>query len=76
MSDGQVIFEIEQDFNDSVIPKILSRLRPDGTFDKPDYTQLSPFLTEKQEEEINEIEKIINSGKSVKTKITIPIERL
>ncbi len=56
---GQVIFEIEQDFNDTVIPKIVSRLRPDGTFEKPDYTQLSPFLSDQQQEEIDEIEKII-----------------
>jgi len=44
---GRCLLEIKQDINDAVIPKIMSKMRPDGTFETPSFTDLYPFLSEK-----------------------------
>ena len=54
-SEGQTILEVEQDREDTVMPRIQSKLRNDGTFEKPKYVDFSPRLTEEQEETLQKI---------------------
>ncbi len=61
-AEGNVIFTIEEDINDTVIPKIMSRMKEDGTFETPVFTDLSPFPSEEQVERINSIRGELNNG--------------
>lgn len=47
-SEKPVILEVEQLFDDPVIPKVMSRLKADGTFDTPALHDMAPFLDEKE----------------------------
>lgn len=55
-SSGNIILEIEQRINDPVIPKIMSKLKPDGTFDTPSFIDLYPFLSDKENETLSSYE--------------------
>lgn len=54
-SKDRVILEVEQMINDPVLPKVMSKMNPDGTFDTPTLTDLSPFLTEEEEKRLIDI---------------------
>ena len=55
--DGRVLLEVEEDINDTVIPKIMSKMREDGTFETPEFTDLSPFLLREEIEAVENIRK-------------------
>ena len=46
---GHVLLEVREDLNDTVLPKIMSRMNADGTFDTPSFVDLSPFLTQEEQ---------------------------
>ena len=54
---GNVLLEVDQLLDDPVNPKIMSKLKADGTFETPSFTDLSPFLTEEQQQTIKEFER-------------------
>lgn len=43
-----VILEVKQLFDDPVTPKVMSRLKADGTFDTPALHDMAPFLDKKE----------------------------
>lgn len=43
-----VILEVKQLFDDPVTPKVMSRLKADGTFDTPALHDMAPFLEKKE----------------------------
>ena len=53
--DDQALLEINQPFTDIVLPRIVAKLRDDGTFEKPEYIDFSPVLSSEQEKEIEEL---------------------
>ena len=53
--DDQALLEINQPFTDIVLPRIVAKLRDDGTFEKPEYIDFSPVLSFEQEKEIEEL---------------------
>lgn len=55
--DGNVILEVEQMLDDPVNPKIMSKMREDGTFETPQFTDLSPYLSEEEQKIVNEYER-------------------
>ena len=57
--DGNAFLEIEQSTDDPVNPKIMSRLKADGTFETPQFTDLSPYLTDEEMKKIIEYERIL-----------------
>ena len=58
---GNAILEIKQLINDPVKPKIMSKLNSDGTFATPIFTDLSPFLNEKDQKFLDDIEEELYS---------------
>lgn len=47
---GRVLLEIDQNLDDPVVPKLMSKLLDDGTFSTPSLEDLSPFLSEEEQE--------------------------
>lgn len=43
-SQGNALLEIEQMLDDSIIPKIMSKVKDDGQFESPSFTDLYPYL--------------------------------
>lgn len=52
--EGRCILEIDEDMNDTVIPKIMSKMRSDGSFETPSFTGLFPFVSEKDQKYVDE----------------------
>ena len=50
--DGRAILEIDQELDDVIYPKIISKLKEDGTFETPSLTDMFPYLDEKIMEEL------------------------
>jgi acetolactate synthase-1/2/3 large subunit len=42
--DAPVILEVMERFDDPVTPKLMSKMRPDGSFDTPSLEDMAPFL--------------------------------
>lgn len=59
--DSNVILEVAQLKDDPVSPKIMSKLRADGTFETPNFTDLSPFVTEEEQNYITELERSLEN---------------
>lgn len=53
-SNSRVIMVVEQKIDDPVLPKLVSRLKEDGTFEDPSFTDLYPFIPK---EELKRLEK-------------------
>ena len=51
---GRVMLEVHEHLDDTVIPKIMSRLKEDGTFETPSFTDLSPFLSQEDQKILDE----------------------
>lgn len=49
-AEGNVILEVDQALDDPVIPKIMSKMGPDGKFETPIFTDMYPYLTEEDYE--------------------------
>lgn len=56
---GNIIMEVKQLLDDPVCPKIMSKLKADGTFDTPEYTDLFPYLSESEQTEILKLEETL-----------------
>jgi acetolactate synthase-1/2/3 large subunit len=51
-TDGYVMLEIEQAEEDPVTPKVMSRMRPDGTFITPSIEDMSPFISKEEHDSL------------------------
>ena len=49
---GHVFLEIKQQIDNPLIPKVMSRMREDGTFETPALHDMAPFL---DKEELSEL---------------------
>lgn len=56
-SKGNIIMEMDQKLNDPILPKIMSRLKEDGTFETPSFKDLSPFLSQQEADEVCKMER-------------------
>ena len=59
--DGNSILVVDQLLDDPVNPKIMSKLKPDGTFETPMFTDLSPYITEEDQMIIDSFERSLNN---------------
>lgn len=62
--DGRCILEIKEDINDAVIPKIMSRMKDDGTFETPSFIDLFPFISEDDEKILEKYREELYNGLS------------
>ena len=56
-ADGRVLLQIDQKLDDQITPRIMSKLREDGTFETPAFVDLSPFVSEDVQLKIDEMER-------------------
>lgn len=49
---GNVLLEIEQKLDDPVTPKVMSRMKSDGTFDTPSLEDMAPFISEEEHDSL------------------------
>ena len=49
---GNVFLEVLQQIENPLIPKLMSRMREDGTFETPALHDMAPFLTKKEIDEL------------------------
>ena len=54
---GSVILEISELLDDPIVPKVMSRPLPDGTFATPALQDMAPFIDKKEYDELMEISK-------------------
>ena len=50
--EGNLFLEIKQQIDNPLIPKVMSRMRDDGTFETPALHDMAPFLTETEVREL------------------------
>ena len=51
-TNARVFLEIKQQINNPIIPKVMSRIKEDGSFDTPALHDMAPFLTKAEIEEL------------------------
>lgn len=56
-AEGNVLLEIDQLLDDPTNPKIMSKLNADGTFETPQFTDLSPYLSDMEMNIVMEYER-------------------
>lgn len=49
---GNVLLEILQRLDDPVSPKVMSRMRDDGTFETPSLENMSPFISKEEHDSL------------------------
>lgn len=49
---GNVLLEVEQRLDDPVSPKVMSRMKEDGTFDTPSLEDMAPFISREEYESL------------------------
>lgn len=50
--DERVFLEIEQKLDDPVTPKVMSRMKEDGTFDTPSLEDMAPFISKEEHDKL------------------------
>lgn len=49
---GNVLLEVLQRLDDPVTPKVMSRMKDDGTFDTPSLEDMAPFITQEEHDSL------------------------
>lgn len=52
MKDGVVLLEVMQRLDDPVSPKVMSRMKEDGTFDTPSLEDMAPFISKEEHDKL------------------------
>lgn len=50
--DSRVLLEIEQKLDDPITPKVMSRLKEDGSFDTPSLEDMAPFISKEEHDSL------------------------
>lgn len=50
--EGNILLEVEQRLDDPVSPKVMSRMKEDGTFDTPSLEDMAPFISREEYESL------------------------
>ena len=51
-SNDRVLLEVEQRLDDPVTPKVMSRMKEDGTFDSPSLEDMAPFISQEEHDKL------------------------
>lgn len=49
---GNILLEVLQRLDDPVSPKVMSRMREDGTFETPSLENMFPFISEEEHDSL------------------------
>lgn len=53
--EDRIIMEVDQRLDDPVLPKLMSKVKDDGTFEEPNFIDMFPYVTEEELEQIKQM---------------------